>query len=114
MKRLLPIVDDSGASRTKKPSTVTIRGQLVSVVDTGDGVESDRFVDVLLEVGAAVVASSGDATPDLRIVIRGTPASPEARLRAQALEEAADVVLGSPRPAFARHFGLACARWVNS
>ena len=114
MKRSLRIVDDSGESSTKTPSIVTIGGQLVSVVDTGDGVASDRFVDALLEVGAAGIAPSEDAPPDLRIVIRGTPTSPEARLRAEVLEEAADVVLGSPRPAFARHFGLACARWVNS
>ncbi len=114
MKRSLPIVDDSSESSTKKPSIVTIGGQLVSVVDTGDGVASDRFIDALLEAGAAGIASSGDATPDLHIVIRETPTSPEARLRAEVLEEAADVVLGSARPSFARHFGLACARWVNS
>jgi len=114
LKRSLRIVDDSGDSSTKTPSLVRIRGQLVSVVDTGNGVASDRFVDALLEVGSAGIAPSGDAPPDLRIVIRGTPASPEARLRAKVLEEAADVVLGSPRPAFARLFGLACARWVNS
>jgi hypothetical protein len=114
LKRSLRIVDDSSESTTKTPSIVTIEGQLISVVDTGDGVASDRFADALLEAGAAGMAPSGDAPPDLCIVIRGTPTSPEARLRAKVLEEAADVVLGSPRPAFARYFGLVCARCVNS
>jgi len=114
LKRSLHIVDDSREASPKAPSTVRIRGRLVTVVDAGDGVGGDRFVDALVEVGAARVDSARDATPAVRIVIRGAPKSPEGRLRAEALEEAADVVLGSARPAFARYFGLACARWVNS
>jgi len=114
LKRSLRIVDDSSESRANTPSIVTIGGQLVSVVDTGDGVATSRFVDALVEAGAAGIDSSSDVTPDLRIVIRNAPNSPEARLRAGALEGAADVVLGSARPAFARYLGLACARWVNS
>jgi hypothetical protein len=114
LKRSLHIVDDSGEVAAKAPSIVSIGGQLVAVIDTGDGVAADRFVDALVGVGAARVDSVTNATPGLRIVIRDTPASPEGRRRAEALEAAADVVLGSARPPFARHLGLACARWVNS
>jgi hypothetical protein len=87
---------------------------LVSVVDAGDGLASGRFVDVLLAAGAERVDSSGEATPHTRIVIRGTPKSREARLRAEALEETADLILGSVRLGFARYFGSACACRVNS
>jgi hypothetical protein len=114
LKRSLHIVHDFGDIPAKAPSIVSIGGQLVTVVDTGDGVARDRFVDVLVEAGAARVDSGSNTTPELRIVIRRTPASPEGRRRAEVLEAAADVVLGSARPSFARHLGLACARWVNS
>ena len=93
---------------------MAIGGRLISVADTGDGLSGRRFVDELVEAGAVRADSSDDAKPDTRIVIRGTPKSPEARLRAEAVEEAADLVLGSARPAFARLFTSACARWVNS
>lgn len=93
---------------------VSIGGRLVSVVDTGDGVASRRFVDLMLDAGARRVDASSDANADMEIVIRGTPKTPEARLRAEVLEQAADLVLGSARPAFARHFDSACAPWVNS
>jgi hypothetical protein len=114
VKRSLHVVDDSDEAHPKAPAIVRIGGRFVTVVDGGDGVGADRFVDVLIEVGGARVDSVSDARPTMRIVIRGAPTSPEARLRAEVLEEAADVVLGSARPAFARRFGLACARWVNS
>ena len=113
MKRSLRVVHDSNESRTKTPSIVTIGGHLVSVIDTGDGAAADRFADALVEVGATRVDSVSNATPGTRIVIRSAPTSPEERLSAEVLEDAADLVLGSARPAFARHFGLACARWVN-
>jgi hypothetical protein len=114
LKRSLHVVDDSGDPPVRAPASVDIGGRLVSVADTGDGVSSLRFVDWLIEAGAVRVDSSADVKLDTRIVIRGTPKSPEARLRAKAVEEATDVVLGSARPAFARLFASACARWVNS
>ncbi|TNF59962.1 MAG: hypothetical protein EP303_07720 [Deltaproteobacteria bacterium] len=114
MKRPLHVVGDSSGPPPKTPVLVTIGGRVVSVLDTGDGAASLRFVDALLDAGVTCLDSANDARPDLRIVIRGAPRSAEARLRAEVLEEAADVVLGSARPAFARHFGSTCARWVNS
>ena len=89
---------------------VTVGRQLVSIADTGDAIASRRFVDALLEAGAAHLDDGSDPKPDLRIVIRGAPKSPEARLRAGLLEEAADLVLGTARPALARLLVLAHAR----
>jgi hypothetical protein len=114
LKRSLHVIDGSGDPPVRAPSKVAIAGWLVSVADTGDGLSGLRFVDALIEAGAVHADSSDDAELDTRIVIRGTPKSPEARLHAEALEEAVDVVLGSARPAFARLFASACARWVNS
>lgn len=113
MKRPLRVVDHLGAPPPRPPSIVRLAGRLVSVVDTGDGASGDRFVDALVGVGAVRVDGAVDVNPDMRVVIRGTPQSPQASMRAEVLEETADVVLGSARPAFATHFGSACAHWVN-
>lgn len=114
MKRALHVVDDSTDPPVLLPLNVTLAGRLVSVADTGDGLAALRFVDQLVEDGAIPVDPSNDAALDVRVVIRGAPKSPEARRRAEDLEAGAHVVLGSARPAFARLFASACARWVNS
>ena len=114
MKRSLPVVDDSGDPPVQAPRAVVIGDQLVSVIDTGEGRSSVRFVDLLVDAGAAHVDLARYANIDLRIVVRDAPKTPAARLRVEALEETADVVLGSARPAFARLFVSTCARWVNS
>jgi hypothetical protein len=114
LKHALQVLDHSGVPPSVGPLLVRFGDRLVSVVDTGDGLASGRFVDALLAAGAERVDSPGEASRHTRIVIRGTPKSREARLRAEALEEAADLILGSMRPGFARYFGSACARGVNS
>ena len=114
MKRSLHVVDDSSEPPVRAPWTLTIGGRRVSVADTGDGLSGRHFVDLLIQAGATPVDSPGDAKIDMRIVIRGTPRTPEAHLRAEVVEEAADVLLGSARPTFARLFASPCARWVNS
>jgi len=114
LKRSLHVVDDSGDPPVQAPRAVVIGDQLVSVIDTGEGRSSVRFVDLLVDAGAAHVDLARDANIDLRIVVRDAPKTPAARLRVEALEETADVVLGSARPAFARLFVSTCARWVNS
>jgi hypothetical protein len=96
------------------PRFVNLGRVTVSVIDAGDGSATERFVDVLVENGAAPVGASTDAAADFRIVIRATPTTTEDRLREAALEEGADLVLGSARPVFAELFGSTCARWVNS
>lgn len=113
MKRSLHVVDELRDPPIWTPRLLSIASRVVSVVDTADGSASRRFVDALAEAGATRLDEDSDAKPDLRIVIRAAAGSAEARLRAEVLEETADLVLGSDRPAFARLFGSACARWVN-
>ncbi len=114
MKHSLPLIDDSGDSTPAPPSIVSIGGKLISVVDTGIGRSTSEFVATLLEAGGARVSPSDDDQVAVRIVIRDTPRTAEARLRAEVIEANADVVLGSVRPVFGRLFASACARWVNS
>ena len=114
MKRSLHVVGDTGERPVHPPRAVAIGDRLVSVVDTGDGRSGLRFVDLLVDAGGAQVKLPHDANIDLRVVIRATAKSAAARLRAEALEAASDVLLGSARPAFARLFASTCARWANS
>jgi len=113
LKRSLRVVDEHRDPPVWKPRLLRIGGRLVSILDTEDGTPSRRFSEFLSDVGATLLEHRSDAKPDLRIVIRGTPVSAEARRRAEVLEEAADLILGAPRPAFARLFASACAAWVN-
>lgn len=96
-----------GGDGTAPTRWVTIGGTRVSIDDTGDGTASQRFAEALEDAGGTAVDPSDEA--DVRIVILGAVRSREARLRAGALEVVADVVLGSYRPAFAKHFASACA-----
>lgn len=106
MKRTLRIVDDQG-----RPPTwhLLIEGTRVAVDDTGDGRGGATLCEALVQAGAERLEPGDDASPDVRIVVRGTAPSQEARRRAAVLEQEADVVLGSARPAFATHFASACA-----
>lgn len=101
MKRSLHVVDESREPPVAPVTTVTIGRKRVSITDTGHGIVSRRFVEMLLEAGAVREDDGSGPKPDLSIVVRGTPQSPEASLRANGLEEAADLVLGAARPAFA-------------
>ncbi|MGB3052001.1 MAG: hypothetical protein WBB42_13445 [Polyangiales bacterium] len=113
MKRSLPVVDERRDPPVWTPRLLSIGNRLVSIIDTEDGMPSRRFAETLAEAGATVLDENSEASPDFRIVIRGAPVSAEARRRAEVLEEAADLILGAARPAFARLFASACARWVN-
>ena len=114
MKRSLPLVDEHSETPVAEPTRVRIAGRLASLGDTGGGCRGREFTHSLVEAGATPVDAAEDLAPDTRIVIREASTSADARLRAEALEEAADLVLGSARPAFAGLFASACARWVNS
>ena len=113
MKRSLRVVDEDRDPPVWTPRLLRIENRLVSIIDTGDGTPSRRFAKMLTEAGATLLEPSADASPDLRIVIRGAPTSAEARRRAEVLEESVDLILGAARPVFARLFASACARWVN-
>jgi 3-hydroxyisobutyrate dehydrogenase-like beta-hydroxyacid dehydrogenase len=114
LKRPLRVLGDDVAPNPMPPLLARVGKRLVSVADTGDGTAARRFADELLAAGAELTAPEGNPQPDDRIVIRATAEPVEARLRAEALEETADVVLGSVRPAFAARFVAACARGVTS
>ena len=114
MKRSLPLVDERSEPPVAEPRRVRIAGRLISIGDTGGGRRGREFTHSLVEAGATPVDATEGVAPDTRIVIRDASTSADARLRAEALEAAADLVLGSARPAFARLFASACARWVNS
>jgi hypothetical protein len=113
LKRPLPQYDEGQAPPDWEPRLLRIGTRLASILDTEDGTPSLRFSRMLVDAGATLLDDGIEADPDVRIVIRGAPTSAEARRRAEALEEAADLILGAPRPAFARLFASACAAWVN-
>ena len=100
MRRPLPILGVPGDLEPSAPSFVTLGEVIVRVTDAHDGQASRRFAELLVRAGGLASGAPSEQS-DLDIVIRSTPESPEAQLRAEVLEEAADFVLGSPREAFA-------------
>lgn len=108
MKRPLRVVGQPEQTFSPKAVLVQLTTARVSVDDTGDGSAAKRFARLLTESGGALVDDTTEKDPDLRIVIRraAQAQSSAARLRAEALEEGADVVLGSARPCFARRLAL--------
>lgn len=113
MKRSLPLVDELRDLPIGTPRLVRVENRVVSILDNADGTASRRFAKMLTDAGAARVEKSADASPDLRIVIRGVPAPAQGRARAEVLEESADVILGSARPAFAALLGSAFASGMD-
>jgi hypothetical protein len=104
LKRSLQIVGEPNDRTPAEPIVVEVDGQLVQIVDAHDGSAADRLASMLEQSGALRKRTDTETEPALRIVVRSMPQSPEARLRAEVLEESADVVLGSPRKAFATRF----------
>jgi hypothetical protein len=113
LKRSLQVIDEKADSPAWTPRLLRVGDRLVSILDTEDGTPSRRFAEMVAEGGATLLEQNSDAIPDLRIVIRGAPVSAEARRRAEVMEEAADLILGAARPAFARLFASACAPWAT-
>jgi hypothetical protein len=114
LKRALQILGGTASAGPAKPVLVRVGSRIVSVTDAGDGSAARAFAAALAAAGAEPVDPETEPRPHDRLVIRTAPASPEAQLRAEALEEAADVVLGSVRPTFAALFAAACARGTSS
>lgn len=101
MKRSLPIAGKPSDVTAPAPSFVELGGLSIRIVDAHDGAAAKRFGELLIRQGARELEGPVEECA-LTIVIRSTPRSPEAHLRAEVLEETADLVLGSPREAFAR------------
>ncbi len=102
MKRPLRILGKPSDELAAPPVRLALGSRVVSVADAHDGQDAGHFAELLVDQGARRLDASGARAVDLFIVIRSTPESPEARLRAEVLEEGADLVLGSPRPSAAR------------
>lgn len=100
MKRALRLLDQPNDRTPVPPIRLRLGARIVSVADAHDGAEATRFAAHLQNAGATAAADDG-CGEDLRIVIRSTPQSPEARLRADVLEDGADLILGSARASFA-------------
>jgi hypothetical protein len=108
VKRALRLLDQPNDRAPAPPIRLRLGEHVVSVADAHDGAAAKRFA-THLETAGATDAADGSGE-DLRIVIRATPQSPEARLRADVLEEGADLVLGSARASFAERL----AAWAHS
>jgi hypothetical protein len=101
LKRPLRILGEPGDKQATPPTHLELGGHTLSIADAHDGSEAARFAELLVAVGARRVDASKDPHVHLRIIVRSTPESPEARLRAEVLEEGAHLVLGSARPVMA-------------
>jgi hypothetical protein len=106
LKRPLRVLGDPSDREPAEPAVAQLGDRIVSIADAHDGAAARRFAEELEDAGATIVEGGAATRIDVRIVIRSTPQSPEARASAEVLEETADVVLGSPRPAFARLLGI--------
>ena len=104
MKRALHVVGGPRDHVPSEPVFVTLGDRVLSVADAHDGSAAEQFVACLRDAGAT--DAHGDVEADFLIVIRSAAHSAEARSRAKLMEQTADVVLGSARPAFARHLAL--------
>ena len=104
MKHALHVVGEPREHVPSEPILVMLGDRAISVADAHDGLAAERFVTCLRDAGAT--DAHGDVEADFLIVIRSVTSSAEARSRVKLMEQTADVVLGSARPAFARHFAL--------
>lgn len=113
MKRKLQLAGETSVQPVSAPSILSLGRLKVSVIDAGDGSATQRFAQALIEAGAVRLDADTERIADFSIVIRSAPMTPDGRLRAEVLEESADLVLGSARAVFAELFGSTCARWVK-
>ena len=110
MKRALHILGEPRDAVAAEPEVVRIGTRVVTIEDAHDGTRARQLAEQMMAAGAERGASADADRADFRIAVRSTPESNEARLREEVLEETADLVLGSARPAFARRFAEAlCA-----
>ena len=99
MRTSLPILGDIEDREPAAPRFVTIGAELLAIADAHLGRDAEELAEQLVAAGAQPV--DGEPIPSLRVVVRSTPRSSEARLRAETLEREADVIVTAARPAFA-------------
>lgn len=102
MKRALRVVGEPSDRAPADPVAVAVGSTLVSVADAHDGAAARRFAQLMVDSGGRWLDHDRTADVDFRIVVRSSPESPEARLRSEVWEEAADLVVGSVRVGVAR------------
>ena len=102
MKRALRILGKPSDELAAPPVRLALGARVIAVADAHDGQDAERFAALLVDEGARRLDATARREVELFIVIRSAPESPEARLRAEVLEEGANLVLGSPRPSVAR------------
>ncbi len=110
MKRALDVIDPNAEPTPARPILLKLGTRVLSVTDTGDGRAARELADALVEWGGAELDSARETEVGTRIVVRGQPRSAKARVRAEVLEEGADLILGSARPEVARRL----AQWGAS
>ncbi|MDH3624215.1 MAG: hypothetical protein OES69_19260 [Myxococcales bacterium] len=105
MRRSLEVLGASDGDQAPPPQALRAADTTLIIVDEGDGSASSQLVSCMEEAGATQLGAEPEAKANpgaIRIVIRARGSTIEARKRSALLEAAADVVLGSARPAFAR------------
>ena len=104
MKRSLDIVGQDASSAPAEPEVLRVGESTVVIQTPGPGPVARRLAEAMIEAGAVRAADGGDVARErdiIRIVIRN--ARPTNVATEEAMEADADFVLGSARPAFARH-----------
>ncbi|MEM7437734.1 MAG: hypothetical protein AAF436_21455, partial [Myxococcota bacterium] len=105
VKRSLDVVDEA-PTLVRAPTTrrVQVGTTQLSLTEVGDGTAVTRLAELLLEAGADLPTDGRvpDETRALRVVVRAPIRDREASKRGATLERSADVIVGSPRPGFAR------------
>jgi len=101
LKRSLEVIGQATEGAPADPEALRVGQTTVWVEDSSAGAEARKLASAMIEAGATEVADPG---PDagLRISIL-TSGAGRPRTRDEDLASHADFVLGSARPAFARH-----------
>lgn len=100
MKRSLRVVGQESSAATAEPEALCIGDSTVVIRDGGSGTAAHRLADSMVDAGAVRV--DFDVPEDaIRVLIRDGDAFIETA--AEPSGDGADFVLGSVRPAFARH-----------
>ena len=100
MKRPLAILGQDRGAAARDAIGLRVRETGLRIADSGDGTSAALLAEMLVAAGAERESPDVSGPGDLYIVVRAPepPRSPKER----SIEDEADLVLGSPRAAFAR------------